>query len=72
MSALRNQRPKKSFYTRGVVTCRKCAAPIYVYRLSAMPDEFSVQCSKCRDRGIYLKRAVVLEELPERRRKPRK
>ena len=52
--------------------CRKCAAPIYVYRLSAMPDEFSVQCSKCRDRGIYLKRAVVLEELPERRRKLRK
>jgi len=71
MPALQSQRPKKSVYMRGMIACRKCATPIYVYKLNAMPDEFSVQCPKCRDRGIYLKRAVVLQDLPERRKKPR-
>ena len=72
MSVLLAQRPKKTMYQRGMVACRKCAAPIYIYRLKALADEFSVHCSKCGDRGIYLKRAVTIEDVPERRQKPRK
>jgi Zn finger protein HypA/HybF involved in hydrogenase expression len=72
MATLQIQRPRKSVYTRGMIACRKCAAPIYIYKLNAMPDEFSVQCPKCRDRSIYFKQAVVLQDLPERRRKPRR
>jgi predicted Zn finger-like uncharacterized protein len=68
---LRTQRPKKSTYDRGVVACVKCAAPIYVYKLKSLPDEFSVRCTHCGDRGIYAKRAIGIESLPERRRKPR-
>ena len=71
MSALLAQRPKKTLYQRGVVACLKCAAPIYIYKLKTLPDEFSVQCTRCHDRGIYLKRAITIEEVPERRRKPR-
>ena len=72
MSLLQVQRAKKTTYQRGVVACRKCAAPIYIYRLKALPDEFSVTCAKCGNRGIYLKSEISFQELPERRRKPRK
>jgi Zn finger protein HypA/HybF involved in hydrogenase expression len=71
MAVLQSQRPKKSAYHRGVVACRKCAAPIPIYKFKALPDEFSVHCPKCRNRGIYSKSAVIIEELPERRKKPR-
>jgi len=66
------QRSRKATYQRGLIACRKCSAPIYIYRLQALPGEFSVQCPKCKDRSIYVKGAIALEELPERRRKPRK
>ena len=71
MSTIFAQRPKKINYQRGMITCQKCAAPIYIYKLKTLPDEFSLRCLKCGDRGFYLKRAVTFEELPERRKKPR-
>jgi len=71
MSLLQLQRPRKAVYERGTVACRKCAAPLHVYRLKALADEFSLHCRKCGDRGIYLKRDLDVEALPERRRKPR-
>jgi len=64
-------RHRKSTYQRGVVTCRKCAAPIPVQKLTALADEVSLRCPKCGDRGLYEKRAIVVEEYPERRMKPR-
>jgi hypothetical protein len=72
MSVLLAHRPKKAVYSRGMVTCRKCASPVYVYKLNALAEEFSVRCAKCGDRGIYAKREIAMQELPERRRKPRK
>lgn len=72
MATLLSQRPKASVYQRGVVICRKCASPIPVHKLKGLADEFSVLCPKCRDRGIYSKRAMTIEILPERRKKPRK
>jgi DNA-directed RNA polymerase subunit RPC12/RpoP len=54
-----------------MVTCRKCGAPIPVQKLTALADEVSLRCPKCSDRGFYEKRAIVLEEFPERRLKPR-
>jgi len=70
MSVLLRQRPKKT-YQRGVVACTKCAAPIYVHRLKTLPEEFSLRCPHCSDRGMYQKRAVVIEDVPERRKKQR-
>ena len=70
MSVLLGQRPKKT-YQRGVVACTKCAAPIYVHRLKTLPEEFSLRCPHCGDRGLYQKRAIALEEVPERRKKAR-
>ena len=67
----RTQRPRKSTYDRGVIACAKCAAPIYVHKLKALPDEFSVRCTRCGERGIYAKRTISFETVPERRRKPR-
>jgi hypothetical protein len=71
MSGLLAQRPKKT-YQRGAIACEKCAAPIYVYKLKTLPDEFFVRCPHCGGRGIYLKRAIAIEETPERRKKPRR
>jgi hypothetical protein len=65
------QLPKKSVYQRGVIACRKCNAPINVYKLKPLPDEFSVRCPQCEDRGHYLKRELAVQDLPERRKKPR-
>jgi DNA-directed RNA polymerase subunit RPC12/RpoP len=68
----RIQLQKKPVYHRGVVACHKCAAPVYVYKLTAVGDEFSVRCPRCGERGFYLKRDMAVEELPERRKKPRR
>ena len=76
MAAFSTKRPRKtgskSVYLRGAVTCRRCEAPLYVYKLDSLPEEFSVRCGKCGDRGFYAKRALSVQEMPERRRKPRK
>jgi DNA-directed RNA polymerase subunit RPC12/RpoP len=58
MAILQAKRPTKLTYERGVLACVKCAAPIYVYKLKKLPDEFSVRCPRCGDRGIYAKRAL--------------
>jgi DNA-directed RNA polymerase subunit RPC12/RpoP len=70
MSLFQRQRQKKT-YQRGVIACTKCAAPIYVQRLKTLPEEFSLRCPHCSDRGLYQKRAVVIEDVPERRKKAR-
>jgi hypothetical protein len=66
------QRKIRAVYNRGVISCEKCAAPIHIYRLNALGEEFSVQCGKCGYRGVYSKRALKIEDLPERRKKPRR
>ena len=63
---------RKSVYKRGVVACRKCGAAIHFHRLAALAEEFSVRCDRCGERGLYAKRVIGVEELPERRRKPRR
>lgn len=68
----RSQFQKKPVCHRGVVACRKCAAPVFVHKLAAVGDEFSVRCARCGERCIYLKRDMAVEELPDRRRKPRR
>ena len=72
MSAHRILLPKKVVYHRGAVACRKCGAAIHVYKLNAIGDEFAVRCARCGERGFYAKREMAVEELPERRRKPRR
>jgi Zn finger protein HypA/HybF involved in hydrogenase expression len=69
MATLRAQ--KKRVYQRAIIACRKCAASIPLQKLNALPDEFSVRCPRCGDRGIYAKRAITIEDLPERRKKSR-
>ena len=71
MAILQTRRPAKLTYERGVLACAKCGAPIYVYKLKNLPNEFSVRCARCGERGIYAKRALTIESLRERRRKPR-
>jgi hypothetical protein len=72
MAPHRGQYQRKGVYHRGVVACRKCGAPVHVHKLSAVGDEFAVRCVKCGDRGFYSKREMVVEALPERRKKPRR
>jgi len=62
---------RRSVYHRGVVNCPRCATPIHVYKLGGVAEEFSVHCKKCGTRAMHSKRSLNVEELPERRRKPR-
>ena len=71
MAATKSHNVRGTVYQRGLVHCAKCGSPIYLQRLQALADEFSVRCAHCGHRGIYSRRAVVIVELPERRRKPR-
>jgi DNA-directed RNA polymerase subunit RPC12/RpoP len=52
---------------RGVVDCEKCRTPIYVNKPASVSVEFSVPCPHCGHRGIYFKRMLVTETIPERR-----
>lgn len=70
MAILHASSGRKSVYQRGVVACRKCAAPIHFYGLQALADEFSVRCPRCGKRGLYAKCEIGIEDLPERRKKP--
>jgi hypothetical protein len=72
MVAFRLLSGKKSVYQRGIVACRKCGAPIHFCRLAILAEEFSGRCARCGERGLYAKREIGIEELPERRRKPRR
>jgi predicted Zn finger-like uncharacterized protein len=72
VSAPRFRLLSKPVYHRGAVACRKCKTLIRIDKFSALPDEFSVRCPGCGDRAFYAKRAVVIEDLPERRKKPRR
>jgi len=59
-------------YRRGVVACQKCEAPIYVHKFAALPDEISLSCARCGARGIYSRRALHVEDVPERRKTKRR
>jgi len=72
MSAFRVQPQRKSVYQRGVIACGKCGAPIHIFKLNTLADEFSVHCHACGNRGIYSKRSMGIEDMLERRRKPRR
>lgn len=52
---------------RGVVDCEKCRAPIHVNNPASVSVEFSVPCTHCGHRGIYFKRMLTTETIPERR-----
>jgi DNA-directed RNA polymerase subunit RPC12/RpoP len=52
---------------RGVLACEKCSAPIYVNNPGSVSIEFCVPCTHCGHRGIYFKRMLTLETIPERR-----
>jgi hypothetical protein len=62
---------RRAVYPRGSVACHGCGTAIHVYRLTALPDEFSLRCPACDARDFYRARAMTVEQLPERRRKPR-
>jgi ribosomal protein S27E len=71
MFVARKERPKRAVYVRGTVACQGCRQPIHIYRLAALAEEFSVRCPACGTRGFHARRMVSVEQLPERRRKPR-
>jgi predicted Zn finger-like uncharacterized protein len=71
MSTAVKLRGKDEVYQRGVIACSKCGTMIPVTKQSTVADEFSVRCPSCGHRDFYLKRAIVIEEVPERRKKPR-
>ncbi|MGN6572907.1 MAG: hypothetical protein ACTHLO_15975 [Pseudolabrys sp.] len=62
---------RRVVYLRGTVRCGKCADAIHVYKVAGLADEFSLRCSNCGTRHFYEKRGLAIEEMPERRRRPR-
>lgn len=62
---------RRAVYPRGSIACHACGKAIHVYRLAALPDEFSLRCTACGARDFYSARVMTIEQLPERRRKAR-
>ena len=62
---------RRAVYPRGSIACHACGAAIHVYQLTALPDEFSLPCPACGARDLYSARVMTIEQMPERRRKPR-
>ena len=71
-SAQKIQPRTRAVYLRGTVYCQKCNSPIQIFKVNALPDEYSVQCRRCGHRGVYMKRSMHVDELPDRRKKPRR
>jgi hypothetical protein len=66
-----NEFRRRAVYPRGSVACHACGTAIHVYRLATLPEEFSLRCAACGARGFYSPGAMMIEQLPERRRTPR-
>jgi hypothetical protein len=62
---------RRAVYPRGSVACHACGTAIHVYRLATLPNEFSLRCPACGARDFYSSRVMTIEQMPERRRKPR-
>lgn len=65
-------RAKRATYVRATVSCGGCTNPIHVQKIAGLADEFSLRCPKCGARRFYDKRAMTVEEMSERRRRPRR
>ena len=61
----------RATFQRGVVSCQKCLAPIHVFNTNMIASEFSARCERCHHRGLFLKRSLKIEALPERRKRAR-
>ena len=62
---------RRAVYLRGTIGCTRCGNAIHVYKVARLASEFSLRCPHCATRGFYDKRALMVEQLPERRRRPR-
>jgi ribosomal protein S14 len=62
---------KRGFYVRGTIGCARCGHPIHIYKVAGLSDEFSLRCSHCGARGFYARHTLLIEQMPERRRRPR-
>jgi len=72
MYAASAERNKRAVYPRGTVGCIKCGHAIHIYKIAGLADEMSLRCAHCGTRAFYDKRVMTIEEMPERRRKPRR
>ena len=61
----------RAIFQRGMVLCQKCQAPIHVFNTTMIAGEFSARCERCHHRGLFLKRSLKIDALPERRKKAR-
>lgn len=72
MFAASTERFKRAIYPRGALGCIKCGHTIHVYKVSGLAAELSLRCPHCGTRGFYDVRMMAIEEMPERRQKPRR
>ena len=72
MYAASTERYRRAVYFRGTIGCTNCGRAIHVHKVAGLADEFSLRCSSCGTRRFYAKRLMAIEEMPERRRKPRR
>ena len=64
--------PRTRKYLRGSVACKKCGAPHNIHKVDAVATDFSTRCPACSQRNFYSKAELTIEQMPERRRAPRK
>ena len=62
---------RSAVYLRGTIGCTRCGNAIHVYKVARLASEFTLRCAHCGTRSFYDKRALMIEQLPDRRRRPR-
>ncbi|EJW13510.1 hypothetical protein A33M_3494 [Rhodovulum sp. PH10] len=61
----------RSTFLRGIVRCPRCGGEIPFHKVEAVADEFSLGCGACGHRGFFRKSEIAVQQMPERRRRPR-
>jgi DNA-directed RNA polymerase subunit RPC12/RpoP len=62
---------RRGTFTRGTVLCPTCKAAIHLRHPERVDEEFSARCPGCGRRSFHHRRDMTIEQLVDRRKKPR-
>jgi endogenous inhibitor of DNA gyrase (YacG/DUF329 family) len=62
---------RRGTFTRGTVQCPSCRAAIFLRNPERVDEEFSARCPHCGKRSFHNRRDIKIEQLVDRRKKPR-
>jgi uncharacterized paraquat-inducible protein A len=62
---------RRGTFSRGTVQCPACRAAIHLRNPEQVDQEFSARCTRCGRRSFHNRSDMAIEQLVDRRKKPR-